>query len=63
MKISRLIKYLEALAAEYGDLEMLYEHNGCLADVVSVIYLQEYSLPPVFVISDRAIANIEQDVE
>jgi hypothetical protein len=51
MKASELIAELQKLVAEYGDHETLYQDNGGLGDVKSVNYLQEYSLPPVFVIS------------
>jgi hypothetical protein len=61
MKISKLIDELQKLAAEHGDLDILFEHNGCLADVESVCYMQAYSLPPVFVISDRVCVNLHQD--
>lgn len=61
MKISMLIEELQKLAAEHGDLDMLFENNGCLADVESVCFMQEYSLPPVYVISDRICINFRQD--
>jgi len=51
MKASELIADLQKLVAEYGDLETLYQDNGSLSDVTSINFLQEYSLPPVFVIS------------
>ncbi len=51
MKTSELIEELQKLVAEYGDLEVLYQDNGGVADVKAVNYLHEYSLPPVFMIS------------
>lgn len=61
MRISELIDTLQELANKHGDLDMLYENNGCLVDVESVSYMQKYSLPPVFVISDRTHADIQQN--
>lgn len=63
MRISQLIGELQKLAAEHGDLDMLFENNGCLTDVEAVTYLQKYSLPAVFVISDKAFANMPLNSE
>ena len=51
MKASELIEALQKLIEEHGDLETLCPDNGGVVDVNSVRYLQDYSLPPVFVIS------------
>jgi hypothetical protein len=51
MKASELIAALQALVAQYGDLDTLRQENSALADVASVKYLEEFSLPPVFLIS------------
>jgi hypothetical protein len=61
MKISKLIDELQKLAAKHGDLDILFENNGCLADVESVCYMREYSLPPIFVISDRVCVDFHQN--
>jgi hypothetical protein len=63
MRISQLIDELQKLAAEHGDLDMLFENNGCLTDVESVSYMQKYSLPAVYVIADRAFANMPRNSE
>jgi hypothetical protein len=51
MKASELIAALQVLLAQYGDLDTLRQENSALADVASVKYLEEFSLPPVFLIS------------
>jgi hypothetical protein len=51
MKASELIAALQALVAQYGDLEVFRQEDGGVADVTSVTHLEEFSLPPVFLIS------------